>query len=288
MEIWGCQKQGLWVEKEITVEMKYLLLLPMLVLAAQYAAAHPQPVVVVANIAIVHEEHGWRVQEKKPGWVHWNLMKDDLIIRIDGKNAAETGPMQMASYLNEGYRRGIKAYIKRMEFGQEIALRQIPTQDYSPVGAKPFAHVAKGFSAPDVEFESINTGTITLEQFKGKWVLIDFGASWCAPSVERLPEVLSLAEKEKDRMAVVAVEMDYKPKAVQELMEHFQIKIPVAAMNYMSPLPIQLGVSAVDYFAELPALVLIQPDGEVALIMVGGGETGDMTKVVENNLNRKE
>jgi hypothetical protein len=90
MEIWGCQKQGLWVEKEITVEMKYLLLLPMLVLAAQYAAAHPQPVVVVANIALVHEEHGWRVQEKKPGPIHWNLMKDDWIIRIDGKNAAET------------------------------------------------------------------------------------------------------------------------------------------------------------------------------------------------------
>ena len=268
--------------------MKFLLLLPMMALATQYALAHPQPAVVVANIAIIHEEHGWRVQEKKPGSIHWNLMKGDLIIRIDGKNAAETGPMQMASYFNEGYRRGITAYIKRADFGQETTLREIRGQDYSPVGAKPFAHAAKGFSAPDAEIETVNNGPITFEQYKGKWVLIDFGASWCPPSVERLPEILSLAEKEKDRMAVLAVEMDYKPKAVQELIEHFQIKIPVAAMNYMSPLPIQLGVSAIDYFAELPALVLIQPDGEVALIMVGGGETGDMTKVVENNFNRKE
>jgi hypothetical protein len=47
-------------------------------------------------------------------------------------------------------------------------------------------------------------------------------------------------------------------------------------------------VSAVDYFAELPALVLIQPDGEVALIKVGGGGPGDVTKVVESNLNREE
>jgi len=82
--------------------------------------------------------------------------------------------------------------------------------------------------------------------------------------------------------------MDYKPKAVQELIDHFQIKIPVAAMGYMSPLPIQLGVSAVDYFAELPAFVLIQPDGDVALIMIGGGDPGDATKAVESNLNRAE
>ena len=268
--------------------MKYLFLLPMMALAAQYAAAHPQPSVVVGNISIVHEEHGWRVQEKQPGSIHWNLMKGDLIIRIEGKNAAETGPMQMASYLNEGHRRDIKAFIKRMDFGQEISIRDIAGQDLDPVGAKPFAHVAKGFSAPDVEFETVNNGPITFDQYKGKWILIDFGASWCPPSVKRLPEILSLAEKERDRLAVVAVEMDYKPKAVQELIDQFQIKIPVAAMNYMSPLPIQLGVSAVDYFAELPALVLIQPDGEVALIIVGAGQPGDVAKLVETNLNREE
>ncbi len=222
---------------------------------------------------------------EKPGSIHWNLMKGDLIIRINGKNAADTGPMQMASYFNEGYRRAISAYIMRMDFGQQILLRQISEQDYSPVGAKPFAHVAKGFSAPDVEFETVNNGFITFEQYKGKWVLIDFGGSWCPPCVERLPEILSLAEKEKDRMAVLAIELNDKPKAVQELIERFHIKIPIAAMSFMSPLPVQLGVSTTDYAAELPASVLIRPDGEVALIMVGGGEPGDLMKVVECKMN---
>jgi hypothetical protein len=89
-------------------------------------------------------------------------------------------------------------------------------------------------------------------------------------------------------MAVLAVEMDYKQKAIQDLIEHFQIKIPVAAMGQMSPLPIQLGVSTADYFAELPAFVLIEPDGDVALIIVGMGEPGDLAKAVESNLNREE
>jgi thiol-disulfide isomerase/thioredoxin len=268
--------------------MKHLFLLPIMAFATQYALAHPQPEVVVANISIVHEEHGWRVEGKQSGSIHWNLTKGDLIVRIEGKNAAETGPMQMASYFNEGHRRAIKAFIERAGFGQDILLREIASQDYEPVGAKPFAHVAKGFSAPDVDFESVNKGQVTLEQFKGKWVLIEFGASWCAPSVDRLPEILSLAEKEKDRLAVVAVEMDYKPKAIQDLIERFQIKIPVAAMGHMSPLPIQLGVSTADYFAELPAFVLIEPDGDVALIIVGMGEPGDLAKAVESNLNREE
>lgn len=271
-----------------TFAVQCSLLLLTAALAAQYAVAYPQPVVVVNNIAIVHEEHGWRVQDEVPGQFHWNLIKGDLIIRIDGKNAAETGPMQMASYLNEGYRRGIKAYIKRADFGQEITLRDMPARDYSPAGAKLFAHVERGFSAPDMEIETINDGTITLEKYRGKWVLLEFGASWCNPCTDRLPEVLSLAEKEKDRMATMAIEMDYKPKVVQALINHFQVKIPVATMGYMSPLPIQLGVSAVDYLAELPAFVLIRPDGEVALIMVGGGGPGEMTKAVESNLNCEE
>jgi hypothetical protein len=82
--------------------------------------------------------------------------------------------------------------------------------------------------------------------------------------------------------------MDYKPKAVQELIDQFHIKFPVAAMGHMSPLPIQLGVSTADYFAELPAFVLIEPDGDVALIIVGMGEPGDLAKAVESNLNREE
>ena len=87
---------------------------------------------------------------------------------------------------------------------------------------------------------------------------------------------------------MMAVEMDYKPKAVQELIDQFHIKFPVAAMGHMSPLPIQLGVSTADYFAELPAFVLIEPDGDVALIIVGMGEPGDLAKAVESNLNREE
>jgi thiol-disulfide isomerase/thioredoxin len=273
---------------EIPVARKYLLLLPMMALAAQYAAAQPQPVVAVVNITIVHEEHGWRVKEEWPGPIHWNLMKGDLIIRIDGKNAALTGPMQMASYLNEGYRRDVTAYVKGADYGREIELRDIPAREFTPYGSKLFAHVAIGFTVPDEEFETVNNGTVSLQQFNDKWVLIDFGASWCPPCVKRVPELLSLAEKEKNRMAVVAVELNDKPKAVQSLIEHFQIKIPVAAMSFMSPLPVELGVSAVDYTADLPALVLIRPDGEIALIVVGGGKPGDVTKVVESSLNGQE
>lgn len=268
--------------------MKSSLLLPVLALATQFAAAHPQPSVTVANISIVHEDHGWRVQDKKQGPIRWNLIKDDLIIRIEGKNAGDTGPMQMASYLNEGDRRAVKAFIKRAGFGQEILLRDIPGRDYDPAINKPFAHVAQGFAAPDLEFGTANTGPITFEQFKGKWILVEFGAPWCPPSAKRLPEILSLAQKEKDRLAVVAVEMDYKPKAIQELIDQYQIKIPVAAMDHMAPLPTQLGISALDYFSELPALVLIQPDGDIALIKVGGGPPGDTETLVESNLNRTE
>ncbi len=264
--------------------MKRLLLLSCLALGTQFAFAHPQPSVVIANVALVHEDRGWRVQEARPGQIQWNLIKDDLIIRIEGKNAAETGPMQMASYFNEGYRRAITAYIKRGDFGQEITLRAISGANLEPTGTKPFAHVAKGFSLPDLDIETVNNGEVTADRYKNKWILIEFGASWCRPSLDRLPEVLSLSEKEKDRMAVLAIEMDYKARAIQDLIESRHITIPVASMSHMASLPIQLGVSEADFFSELPAFVLVQPDGEVALIVIGAGKTGDMAKTVTMKL----
>jgi thiol-disulfide isomerase/thioredoxin len=256
-------------------------------LAAQTSVVPSQPVVVANNIMLAHEAHGWRVVNEEPGSIHWNLQKDDLIVRIDGRNASETGPMQMASYFIENNRRRVPAFIERSKMGMEIGLRDFKAWEYDPIGGKPFAHATTGFSAPNAEFETIDHEHVTLEQFKGKWLLLEVGASWCGPCVARLPEMVTLAEKEKEQLTVVGVEINDRPQAIQRMIEQNKIKFRVASMSFMSSLPIQLGVSTVHYMAELPAFVLIEPDGEVALIVIGAGEPDAAMKMVESYLNRK-
>jgi thiol-disulfide isomerase/thioredoxin len=261
------------------ITMKNLLLCICVFLCAHFAYAQSQPTVVVDNLVITHEPRGWRVISASITPVHFNLLKGDLIVRIDGKNASEAGPMLMANLLNQGDRRQIKLFIERGDFPMETELQEILTEDYSPVGPNPFRRVASGFSAPDAEFKDIDGQPGSLAQFKGKWLLINFMATWCPPCAETLPKVLSIADHHQ--LSLLMIALNDKPDAVRRMQRQYKINAPIAMMQVMSQLPIDFGITTNRWTGQVPALALIRPDGDVALIEIGGVDENRIEKAIE-------
>jgi thiol-disulfide isomerase/thioredoxin len=247
--------------------------------------AQSEPAVVVDNIAIAHEHKGWRVIDASTTPIHFNLIKGDLIVRIAGKNAAETGPMQMASLLNEGYTEAIHLFIERGDLRMEIRLREIPAQDYSPVGTNPFRHVATGFSAPDEEFKDMDGQPVTLDQFKDKWLLIDFMGTWCPPCMERLPELLRVADG--SHLSLLLIALNDKQDSVRRMQLKYNIHAPIAIMQPTAQLPVDFGIITNHWTGQIPGLVLIRPDGEVALVELGGSEKDQLEKTIQCLMNCK-
>lgn len=67
---------------------------------------------------------------------------------------------------------------------------------------------AEGFNLKDLDGK-----TQALSAYKGKWVLVNFWATWCPPCKEEIPDLVLLHEKRKNKdFAVIGIAIDYKSK----------------------------------------------------------------------------
>jgi hypothetical protein len=88
--------------------------------------------------------------------------------------------------------------------------------------------------------------------------------------MQALPKVLSVAERNDLSLNLLTVALDDKAEAVQRMQQKYAIESPIAMMQTSAKLPMDFGVAINRWTWQLPALVLIRPDGEVALIDIGG------------------
>ena len=60
----------------------------------------------------------------------------------------------------------------------------------------------------DVPFKAPDGSTVSLEDFKGKPLLVNIWATWCAPCIVEMPMLDELAMREKERLEVLVVSQD--------------------------------------------------------------------------------
>lgn len=71
--------------------------------------------------------------------------------------------------------------------------------------------------APTFSLPDLNGKTVTLRSFKGKVLLINFWATWCAPCREEMPALDRLQHKMKDKgLSVIGISIDSDKALVSE------------------------------------------------------------------------
>lgn len=116
----------------------------------------------------------------------------------------------------------------------------------------------------DFELEGLDGETYKLSDYRGKWVLVNYWATWCPPCREELPELEVFHNNHKDKDAVVlgvAMERISKER-LQKFVDDQFLSYPILMMNPAAST--ELG-----RVPGLPTSYLINPKGELAARQVG-------------------
>jgi peroxiredoxin len=119
-------------------------------------------------------------------------------------------------------------------------------------------------SAADFSLEDMQGKTHRLSDYRGKWVLVNFWATWCPPCLKEIPELISLHNAHHDKdLSVIGISMDLDPsKTVADFARAHGISYPVVMGNRKNTA--QIG--AVDV---LPVSYLYNPKGEQVSYQAG-------------------
>jgi len=103
-----------------------------------------------------------------------------------------------------------------------------------------------------------------LSDYKGKWVLVNYWATWCPPCLEEVPDLVTLYDQHKGRdLMVIGIAFDYKSaKEVEKFVDDMLISYPIVLGD--EKVAAQIGSAAV-----LPTTYFYNPQGKLVKVKRG-------------------
>ncbi|MEJ1959306.1 MAG: TlpA disulfide reductase family protein [Nitrosomonadales bacterium] len=119
--------------------------------------------------------------------------------------------------------------------------------------------LALNATAAEFTLKDIQGHVHHLSDYRGKWVLVNFWATWCAPCLEEIPELATLYKAHKDTdLIVIGIAMEYpSAQIVQDFLKEHTLPYPVVLGDYK----IAKQIGAV---AALPTSYLFDQTGKLA------------------------
>ena len=114
--------------------------------------------------------------------------------------------------------------------------------------------------APDLQMQDLNGQAMSVSQFKGKYVLVDFWASWCGPCRQENPNVVAAFNKYKNKnFTILGVSLDNDKSRWAEA-----VKKDGLNWNHMSDLKQWESAAVTAYkFDGIPFNVLLDTSGKI-------------------------
>ena len=129
--------------------------------------------------------------------------------------------------------------------------------------AQPKQEPAATVERPRLQVATVDGAQYDLADHRGKWVVVNYWATWCGPCLKEMPE-LSALDAMREHVEVVGLAYEeIEPAAMKAFLEKHPVVYPVAIIDVYDP-PADFATPR-----GLPTTYLIDPDGKVAKHFLG-------------------
>lgn len=128
---------------------------------------------------------------------------------------------------------------------------------------------------PALQVTTLEGKAFDLAQHRGKWVVVNWWATWCVPCIRELPEISAFVTQNKDKVVAVGLAFEDSERAdIVEFLKKRPVGYAVAQVDPAAP--------PKDFEAPvgLPNTYVIAPDGRVAREFTGPITAKDLEAVI--------
>ncbi|MFQ5431829.1 MAG: peroxiredoxin family protein [Nitrospinota bacterium] len=128
--------------------------------------------------------------------------------------------------------------------------------------------------APEVMLTRLDGVEVMLGDYRGKWVFLNFWATWCPPCVWEMPAMEKLYQKfKKHNFAMLAISIDKgNPRKVRKFVARYKLTFEIFH-NPKGDVAEAFGVSG------LPTTYIINPTGQMTLLASGARDWPDEKEI---------
>ena len=131
------------------------------------------------------------------------------------------------------------------------------------LGFLPFSVVCTAQEVVNFRLPDLQGRLQDIAQYRGKWLVVNFWATWCGPCVAEIPELNAFGARRKQQANVIGIAFEKTPvDQIRRFAEEFNIKYPILLIGEEPLVPLEP-------LKGLPSTFLLSPRGEYLHAHVG-------------------
>ena len=107
----------------------------------------------------------------------------------------------------------------------------------------------------DFELQRLHGDKVSISEYRQKWVVLNYWATWCSPCRKEIPELSAMHDARDDIIVLGLAFEDTDIEVFDEFLEEFQPSYPILLVDVYAP-PEPFGAPRV-----LPTTIILNPEG---------------------------